>query len=278
MKKYLIAILCLLPMSLLAESEGGVWGDVSVSKDLGKRWSLGAEADIRTTHGVKDISRAGIGVDADYKPLKWLKVGVGYSYLADQSQKALKSHYKESTGAFNGFNEDLPYWRHKHRACLDVTAKRKFGRFTLSLRERYQYTHFMATDAERVKYRSPLASIDGIAPDGLTQKEGYYFWPDDVERLDVAKGSKDTHILRSRFGLEYNIRHCPVTPCVSYEIQNRLNDDMLAVKQRATAGIEWKVSKVFYVTADYVYQREFRPEEYESGSLHALSLGFKIKL
>lgn len=276
MKHYFILLMTLLPMAVLAESEYGLWESVSVSKDLGTRWGVGAEMDLRTTDFLKSLSRAGLGVDADYKVTRWLKLGAGYTYMYDHTPATLKATYKKSTGVFNGYNDDAAYWRSKHRLTFDMTGKWKIGRFSLALRERYQYTHFMPTECQRVKYRGPVQAA-GVSGE-LIEKGGYYFWPDEVESVVDDKPGKNTHILRSRLAVEYNIRHCPVTPAVTYEIQNRLDDSMAATKHRLTAGIEWKLSKKYYITADYVYQHEFRPEEYELGNLHVLSLGAKIKL
>lgn len=277
MKRLYILLWALLPIAALAESDFGTWESVSLSKDFGKQWSVGAEIDFRTSDFLKEISRTGIGVDADYKATRWLKMGAGYSFILDHSLSNLQEDYKKNSGAFNGFNEDAAFWRNKHRAYFDLTGKVKAGRFTLTLRERYQYTHFMPTTCERTRYRDPLTSTAGITGT-LIEKGGYYFWPDEITTVTDEKSARDTHILRSKLGVEYNIRHCPVTPGVSYEIQNRIDDAFCATKQRITAGIEWKVNKKFFLSADYIYQHEFKPEEYEVGNLHAISIGAKIKL
>lgn len=277
MKRLLLVCFTLLPLSVLADSEAGLWGSVSASKSIGKKWGIGAEVDYRTTDFVKTSSRVSAGLDADYKITRWLKAGAGYSFLYDHSLTSLKEDYKKS-GAFNGYNEDAPFWRSKHRAYFDLTGKLKAGRFTLSLRERYQFTHSMPTTCERTRYRGPVLPNMGVDTEGMLEKQGYYFWPDDVTTATIDKEEKNTHMLRSRLAVEYNIRHCPVTPSVSYEIQNILNQSFKAAKQRVTAGIDWKVNKKFYLSFDYIYQHEFQPDENEAGNLHALSIGAKIKL
>lgn len=276
MKYRILVVLALLPMMMLAESDQGVWESVSVSKDFGKRWDLGAEVDFRTSDWMQFVSRTSVGVDADYKILDWLRAGAGYSYILDHNPASVKNDYKKS-GAFNGYNADESYWRNKHRLYIGLTGKWKVGRLSIALRERYQYTRFVPGSCLRTRYRNPIANPAGISAP-LVEVGGYYFWPDDVVPAKDAKSGKDTHILRSRLALEYNIRHCPVTPNVSYEMQNILDEGFAVNKHRITAGIEWKISKKYFLDFDYVYQHDFRESEYEAANIHALSIGAKIKL
>lgn len=278
MKRLLYILLSVLPFTALADTENGLWQSVEVSHDFGKRWSVGAEVDFRTADLLKHVSRTSIGADASYKPLRWLKLSAGYTLIADHTPLTLKATYGNNSGNFKGYNLDAPYWRQKHRAFFDVSGKWKAGRLSIAIRERYQFTQFTPGHTERTRYRGPVSAGGGTDVSSLIPMGDYYFWPEAIETVLTHKDSRSSHILRSRLSLEYNIRHCPVTPCASYEIQNDLADGMAALKHRATAGIEWKVAKRFAITADYVYQHEFRPEEHEAGNIHALAIGAKIKL
>ena len=276
MKRILLSLFLLLPLGLYAE--GGLWTSISIEKSFKKTWSLGAEADMRANDNLNSISRVSLGLSGDYKVLPWLKLGAAYSYISDRNPCALKPDYKKTTGAFNGYNLDEAYWRNKHRASFDVIGKLKAGRFSFSLRERYQFTHVMAGSCQRTKYRDGVLPGEGVDVSGMQQIGDYYFWPGDEEVGMDSKSAKDTHYLRSRLSIDYNIRHCPVTPEVSYEITNNLGDGLSAVKQRVVVGLDWKVTKKFHIGTDYVFQHQFQAEEYEPNTLHAGSLSLKFDL
>lgn len=276
MKRLPFVLFFLLPLGLCAE--GGFWTSVSVEKSFQKKWSIGAEADMRANDNLNSFGRASIGLSGDYKFLPWLKVGAGYSFIADHSPVALKTDYKKKDGSFNGFNLDEDFWRNKHRAVIDLTGKIKAGNFSFALRDRYQFTHFNSSSCQRTKYRDGVREGEGVDITGYTPIGGYYFAPGDEEVVTDDKGTKNTHMLRSRVSIDYNIPHFPLTPEVSYEITNDLCDGLSAVKQRVVAGFDLKITKKFYISAAYVYQHQFQAEEYEPATLHAGSLGFKFKL
>lgn len=279
MKQSLILLaLCLLPFYAFAESENGLWESVSVNKDLGKKWELNGEVDFRTSDLLKFANRAAIGAGGEYKPVKWFKIGAGYTFITDHNPETFKSDYKKQTQAFNGYNLDQAYWRNKHRLYVDLTGKWKWGRFGFAVRERYQYTRNMSAETMRTRYREPISDLQGLNPDNLVQMGDYWFWPDEISTDLDTKSAKNGHRLRSRLSVDYNIRSCPVTPGVSYEIQNNLKEGLGAVKHRVTAGIEWKIKKRHSLSFDYIFQHAFQPEDYEAATLHVLSVGAKIKL
>lgn len=275
MKRIILTFLALMPLAAFAE--GGLWTSIGVEKNFKKTWSIGLEADMRANDNINSFSRASIGVSGDYKVLPWLKLGAGYSFISDHNPVALKPDYKKSNGSFNGYNLDEAYWRNKHRATFDVTGKWKAGRFSFALRERYQFTHSMAGSCQRTKYRDGVLPGEGVDVSNLMLIGDYYFFPGDEEIVMDSKSAKNSHYLRSRLSIDYNIRHCPITPEVSYEITNNLGDGFLAMKHRVVAELDWKITKKFHLGTAYVYQHQFHAEEYEPGTLHAGSVNFKFK-
>lgn len=291
MKKFIqvIALMLFLPVAEAvaqeSKNDNGVWASLDMSKTLNKKWSIGAELDVRSTNSSKDVSRFGMTMEGGYKPLKWLKLGAGISFMRDHKLAKETEDYKQDGTTFNGYNLKTEYWRSKQRYFFDVAGKLKLGRFTLSLRERYQYTHIMPCSYNRIKIRGVI-STEGVSPelleelvaDGdLIERGGYYFDSDDVTTEFRRRGPRDTHLLRSRISVEYNIPKIPLTPEVSYEIQNDFCDRFSFVKHRVTAGLDWNVTKIFGLSAGYVFQHEFVEDDTDEGNLHAFQVGAKIK-
>lgn len=270
-KSFLLTLFSCLCLALPAQ-DFGLWTGLSVEKDFGKKFSLEAGADYRAEHNATSAARWDVGFGGSYKPLKWLKVGAGYVFITDKYFRTFDPHYKESIDAEgntiyrqNGYNSDHPFWRNKHRIYLDVQGKHTFGRFSLTLRERYQMTRFVADSTLSDKYR-------GIAPDGYENQYGGYAY----DRTDWDyKKAKTRHYLRSRLQLEYNIRHCPVTPYASYEMSNNLTDAFAVEKHRIAVGADWKVSKQHRIGLAYIYQTgtDDDPED----KIHAIEVSYKFK-
>ena len=132
---YLLALM-MMPLSLLAQSDDfGVWTSIGAEKKISKKLSVGMEAELRTRDDVSTLDRWSVGVDAQYKLTKWLKVSAGYSFLDDNNEKIT---YKETNGMPNKLAE---YWGVRHRFNVSLTGSYKFGDWQVSLRERWQYTY-----------------------------------------------------------------------------------------------------------------------------------------
>ncbi len=93
-----------------------------------------------------------------------------------------------------------------------MTGNYNIGRFTFSLRERYQYTY--RTEQTVPKY----------GPDGVTPKN------------DELISGKGKHVLRSRFEVEYSIRKSGFTPFVSVEIYNLLSEAFFNMEKTRLYG------------------------------------------
>lgn len=261
----LIAAAILAPATALAGDDFGLWLDATVQKKVNKRFSVDAGLDYRAEQNLRHVARWGASVGADYKVASFLKLGAGYAFITDRNPREAEPHYS-GKGVFNGYNIDHSYWRNKHRLYAEVTGKVSAGRFTFSLRERYQYTHFMPDSTWREKYRGAIQpGYDGA------QYGGYMFSSAGMD----DKPARNKHFLRSRLQVEYNIRHCPLTPFVSYELSNNLSDGCHLDKQRFSIGTDWKVKKGHTISIAYVH--EDGADDDTSGNLHALDIGYKFK-
>ena len=164
----LTAIVAFAGLNTAQADDFGLWGDLAVQKNITKSFSVDAGIDLRAENELKDFTRIGAGVGLGFKATKWLSFGAGYTFLHDYNLSETKPSYKKDGKTFRGYNVDDAYWRNKHRATFDVSGAIPVGRFTITVRERYQYTHYVATNTQRTKYRSEITDLDGWTGDVYT--------------------------------------------------------------------------------------------------------------
>lgn len=264
-----LAALASFPLSGVAGDDFGLWTEISAEKKLTQQFSIDAGIDFRAEQQLKSISRWAGSLGFAYKPTKFLKASVGYAYIYDRNPQESKKNYGNNSGRFNGYNVDHGFWRSKHRFYADLTGKLAIGRLTLSLRERYQMTHSLATSCKRTRFRD-------LAQGGYTGEvypwDGYKFMTCEVVEND--KKAKTAHYLRSRIEADYNISHCPLTPYVSFEWSNNLSNDLVLDKTRLTVGGDWKLSKKHKISAAYIYQDG--ADDDGNDDIHVISVGYKF--
>ncbi len=255
-------------------ADGGLWLDATVQKSVTKWFSVDAGIDLRLEDNFSTVTRKGFGVGLTFKPIKHVSLGLGYNFLHDYNLSETKEKYDEEDGDLKGYNLNKGYGRNKHRATFDVTGQLPVGRFTISVRERFQYTHFNSACYEQLKYRKEIAesSLGGYTGDV------YDFAGSHWRKLTTEnerKEPKNRYYLRSRFGLEYNIRHCNWTPYATYEFSNDLSNGMNLDKMRLTAGVEWKITKQHRLDFAYVFNNG--QDDDDAKDSHILSIGYKFK-
>lgn len=206
MKKILAGLLMLAAVPVAHSQE--LWTSADFSAGFGKKWEVGAEVEYRTHDALKSTERVTIGLSGEYKQ-KYFKIDAGYKYIMSHT-------LEEETRKGNIIP---PYWIGRHRVYASVTGKIKAGRFSLSLRERYQYTHRLGKWVEKYE------------PDGETRKDDEWIAP------------KDKHILRSRLHCDYNIRKSKFEPFASIELYDNLSRQFSVEKVRYTIGSEYKINK-----------------------------------
>lgn len=126
----LFVMLPLSPTNAYAGDDFGIWGEVQAEKKLSDRWSLGAGVEYRSRDNLKSTDRWSFGLEGNYQITHWLKATVGYSLLDDH-------HHNEYT---NGTTYS-DYWGIRHRFNVSLTGSVSWGKFSFSLRERWQYTY-----------------------------------------------------------------------------------------------------------------------------------------
>lgn len=270
MKKILAILLAAVAASpLRAGDDFGIWAGAEASKDFGKKFSVEGGFEFRAEQNLQQVARWDFSAGGSYKPVKYLKLSAAYVYIYDHSPQEAKENYTQA-GKLNGWNVDHGFWRSKHRFAFDVTGKLPVGRFTFSLRERYQFTHYMATTVQRDRYRDEAAG-------GYSGPTYPYEGKNYTEKKlgTDKKSAKNRHYLRSRLQVEYNIRHCPFTPYAAFEVSNDMGSQLHLDKKRVTVGGEWKVTKQHRLDFSYLY--EDGADDDANGNLHAICVGYKFK-
>ena len=88
------------------------------------------------------------------------------------------------------------------------------------------------------------------------------------------KNHKNNHLLRSRIGVEYDIKDCPLTPFATYEIKTQLQKGGATEETRLIVGTDWKLNKKNTLSIAYVFNDAHYSDD---ANVHAMSVGYKFK-
>ena len=221
----------------------GMWYELGADKKLSRQWSLGVESELRTRNNTRTLDRWSVGVSAEYKVLKWLKVSAGYTFLYDNNMEEMD--FKR-----DGFtpNNWLPsYWGVRHRFNAGLTGSAAWKRFKFSLRERWQYTYRPEADGKK------------------------YDFDNSVWKSVKAKGK---NVLRSRFQAEYDIPRWKFDPTASVEM---FNDNNGIQKMRYQFGVDYKYKKYHVFSLSYRFQNVNSADDDDDLNSHLIGLGYTYK-
>ena len=244
MKKTVIVLMILLPIGAQAQNdEFGTWTGVSLDKKLSKQLTLGTELELRTGNNLKNIDRWSAGISLDYRLAKWLKAGAGYTYLYDYHPEA---YTYQDDGDLN--KRTMTYFGSRHRLNVSLTTSKDFGKLSVSLRERWQYTYRPEQANKRMDYQhSDLG----------------YSYP--------VKG-KATNMWRNKLQLKYKATRLLQPYLYGETYVGGSGFDKL----RLSLGTELKLSKQSSLNVGYVYQKVYDDDD-EEGNKHVFSIGYKYK-
>jgi len=244
---------------LKAQSDDfGMWYEVGAEKKLSPNWSLGLEGEFRTRDNSKTADRWSAGLGIDYRLLKTtnfsLKASAGYTLLYDNNPEKLT--YKSNSGLPKKWTPS--YWGTRHRFNVSLSGNLDLGRWTIGLRERWQFTH--RPEKARQRY-----AFEYDERGGMTE-------PDDSQWEAVK--SKDKSLIRSRLQLAYNIRRSKVDPFANVEM---FTDGNGIQKMRYQAGLEYKLSKQHQFSLTYRYQDVGSNDDDNDVNSHLVGLSYKFK-
>ena len=136
-KPLLILVMMAQSLASLAQSESGLLLEAEAEKKLSKKFSVALDADMRTRNDFKTMDRWSIGIGGEYKPIKNLKLGAGYTLLNTNFREDVSF---QTSGIPKKWRPS--YWGVRHRFSLSATGSYKFSNnIRISLRERWQYTY-----------------------------------------------------------------------------------------------------------------------------------------
>lgn len=163
----LICLALLLPLVLRGQdTDFGARISAGVDYKIVKGLHINLEEELRLEDMFQSVDRLQTTLGLSWKPLSFLKLGAGYIMI---------NPFKD------GEMQDM-----RHRLYADVTASWKVGDFTLSWRERLQYTHRTGT-------------------------------------FNVYQNTPDAFALKSRVGVKYRVSK-DFKPSLSLEVRTALND------------------------------------------------------
>jgi hypothetical protein len=142
MKKLLLAALIVLPMTAWGQDFSfDARASVEVNAKLAKGLHIGVTEELRTGGGCTKLGSMRTDVSLTYKPVQFLKVGVGYVNINPYKTDKTIELADDTEQSYTGF------WNPRHRFYADVTGHLKLGLFSLSLKEKLQFTHNSDYDA-----------------------------------------------------------------------------------------------------------------------------------
>lgn len=250
-------LLALFALPALAQSNNdfGINSEINIEKRLNNRLtSINLGGELRTQNNSKDVERGAVSIGFDHKILNTkrfdIKFGLDYNYIWSQTLGGREATYKEiyevkprtvvyedypdingefapkginsgyNTGYNKGYNITPTYWRQRSRVNLSFAFSWKPNkRFSLSLKETLQYTHYRTVSYDRTeyrdKYREKFRIKERIGDHDFTNKE-----LEDYLNSCIAKGYDPVNIDEDVDILYYKDENSPETYKDNPEYEN----------------------------------------------------------
>lgn len=214
----------------------GIWTEANVEKKVNKQLTLDGGVEMRTRDNVGELDRWSVGIGATYKLTDWLKASADYSFLYDNNEKWNEKQTKVAR-----------YWGERHRFNLSLTGSYSLGKFSFSLRERWQYTFRPEKTVERERIS-----------DGAIEDKTY--------------GCKAKNVWRNRLQVKYKLNKT-WRPYVSGEtfVAGSGMD-----KLRLAVGTEVRLTKQHGLDFKYIFQKAYEDDD-EEGNRHVIGVGYTFK-
>ena len=193
------------------ETDNALWTSIDIKKKFNHGLALSFEEEYKLRENFSNTDKFETTIDLSWKPLSFLKGGIAYCRI-DYNHPANNNNTAE-------------YWELRHRYIAYLMGSYDIGRFSLSLKEKFQQTNRVGVNAS-------------------------------------ANKSNPTNVIRSKFEVDYNIKKSSFTPYASVEVFYTLNEpngvqDPSATKMvteiRNAIGVEYSIKKNLAVEAGYLY-------------------------
>lgn len=275
MRRSIVIALCtaLWVLPVAAQTNWGLRSNIGVEKKIAKGFDASLDARYHQTDNFQSTDRWSIGLSLGKRLYRneaktfTVKAGLGYKYM--NVYNGWETKYKDNDEGIqdnldpqyyikNGydFNLNNSYVDSRHRVTASLQAAVELGRFKISLRESYQFTHTDSAQYSKDKYRF---------------KNGEF---DHMETVTDGKSASNKNVLRSKIGIDYNIPHWKYDPFISYELFNGIDNAFKTDKSRITAGIEFSFNKMHNFEVAYMWQNQHDDDE-PAGSF--ICVGYKLE-
>jgi hypothetical protein len=232
-----LAFLLLASAEVRAEGDDfGIWTEANVEKKISKNLSVDVGVEMRTRNHVKTVDRWSGCLGASYKLTDWLKASADYTLLYDNNEKWNDKQTKVAN-----------FWGTRHRFNVALTGSVDFGNFSVSLRERWQYTYRPEKTVERTKVSN-----------GKVEDKTY--------------NGKGKNVWRNRLQLKYKVTSMwrPYINGETYVAGSGLE------KYRLSAGTEIRLSKKHSFDVKYMFQKSCDDDD-DEGNRHIVGFGYTFK-
>jgi len=190
-----------------ADEDFGVSLAVGADKSIPYGFNVGIEGEVRSNHNSEDLERLAIGAVVGYKPIRYFKAEVGYTFIDQFKPEAEK----------NGMHIES-FWAPKHELEASVFGMLPVSFMELSLRFRYEYTWHHEVKAGT--------------------------WFDDIPKQSaVVKSHKTEHVLRSRLQISAKIPDTSLSIYGSFDVYNNLADEFDFFNIRYVVGANYTFVK-----------------------------------
>ena len=273
-RSFIIALFAILiPLTAMSETNWGLRSNIGIEKSISKGFDASLDFRYHQTDNFKNTDRWSVGVSVDKRIYRNkaktfnVKAGLGYKFMNvyngwttkyKDDYEGIEDNLDPQYYTDNGydFNLNNSYVDSRHRVTTSLQASAELGRFKISLREAYQFTHTDSAEYSKDKYRF---------------KNGVF---DHMETVTDGKSASNKNVLRSKINIDYNIPHWKYDPFVSYELFNGIDDGFKTDKSRITAGVEFSFNKKHNFEVAYMWQNQHDDDE-PAGSF--ICLGYKFE-
>ena len=192
-----LLVILLSPAVRAQDPDFGIWYDLKADYKFGKGFRADFEGCLRTVNDASEIDSWYIEPGIRYKFNEYFSAGVYYRFIKK-------------------IEDDGNYYA-RHRWALQAKGDLPVGRFTFSLRYRFQ-----------------------------EQTKTY---------LEDAGDEKTIWFNRTRFEIDYDVKGLPLKPYANVEVWNQIFADngIFIDETRYTIGTEYTVFKIHAVGLEYIY-------------------------
>lgn len=240
---------------------------------IDKKLSLEVSEQVRLKDTFGQVDKFVTSVGLGYKPWKFLKFGVDYSFV---NERQIDSETLVDD-MDNEYVKETKSWLNQHRMNVDVTGSVRFGQVKLSLRERVRF-NFRTDDVIKYEHADPFISLRS--------------------RLKVAYDLRNSRWEPYVFGELYNTLNA-LKPVQNYKNPNSgaawkdsgSKYDNYINRIRVAVGTEFKIND--YNRMDFYYMCHFNTSyearyknnkgdlkdwRQEKGIAHVIGIDYKFKL